>query len=139
MSKLREMLVKHEGLKLKPYKDTVGKLTIGVGRNLDDVGISKEEALILLDADIARVKKQAEQTWAWFKQLTPARQDVLLSMIFNMGLNGVLGFRNTLAAIQKGEYDLAAKQMLESKWAKQVKGRAVELAMMMETGEYRHS
>jgi lysozyme len=136
MSKLREMLIRHEGLRLKPYKDTVGKLTIGVGRNLEDVGISKDEALALLDNDIAKIRVQAEGAFLWFRRLEPARQDVILNMIFNIGLKGMLGFTHTLDAIAKGEYDLAAKRMLESKWARQVGNRAVELARLMELGEY---
>lgn len=131
---LRDQLIKHEGLRLKPYRCTAGKLTIGVGRNLDDVGISKEEALYLLDNDISKATSDLLQALPWVKDLDDARRNVLINMCFNLGLNGLLGFQNTLSMIQKGWYKEASINMLKSKWAKQVGIRAIELAKIMETG-----
>ncbi len=124
----------HEGRKLKPYHDTVGKMTIGVGRNLDDVGISDEEADALLGHDIARCVRDLDRTLSWWRNLDPARQRVLLDMCFNLGIAGLLGFRNTLAAVQRGDWLAAKYGMLASRWAGQVGKRARRLADMMETG-----
>lgn len=133
---LEKMLVRHEGLRLRPYQDSVGKTTIGVGRNLDDVGISEPEAMLLLSNDIARAKLDAEK-FVWFHKIDSVRQDVIVSMVFNMGLPRVLGFKNMLHAIEIGNWVETQKHMLDSKWAKQVGKRADELAQMMLIGEYR--
>ena len=133
---LRRQLIRHEGLRLKPYKDTVGKLTIGVGRNLDDVGITEQEAMILLDNDIERTKLDLLKALPWINKIDSVRQDVLINMAFNMGIGGLLGFKNTLASVQSGNYADAADKMLQSKWAGQVGLRASELSNMMRTGKY---
>ena len=133
---IKELLIKHEGLRKKPYKDTVGKLTIGVGRNLDDVGLSLEECHYLLDNDIKSVENSLIIQLPWYKSLDPVRKDILKNMCFNLGINGLLGFSVTLKEIEKGHYQTAAQHMLDSKWASQVKGRAKELADMMITGKY---
>ncbi len=133
---LREMLIRHEGLRLKPYKCTAGKLTIGIGRCLDDVGITEEEARILLENDIQRVAAAASQNFRWFSFLNCAREDVILSMIFNLGLDGFKKFKKLISALEVSNYDLAAEEMLNSKWAEQVGYRAVELAKIMEVGAY---
>ena len=131
---LRSMLVLHEGLKLKPYKCTAGKLTIGVGRNLDDVGISQDEAMYLLERDIDRVEEQLDARFPWWRQMTPARQAVLADMCFNLGINRLLGFVNTLQAMKDGDYAAASEGMLASLWASQVGNRAIRLARMMREG-----
>lgn len=134
IEQLRDLLTKHEGLRLKPYKDTVGKLTIGVGRNLEDVGISKEEALFLLENDIARVVAQCRQSFLWFDFLSPERQAAIANMVFNLGLRGFMGFKNMIAAIEKGDFDMAAIEMLDSEWSAQVGKRATELSHMIKDG-----
>ena len=123
-------LVQDEGLKLKPYKDTVGKLTIGIGRNLDDVGISEEEAYHLCDNDLKACISDL-QTLSWFDGLPYDVQRVLVNMRFNLGFKGLLGFRNTLALIQEGKYKEASYSMLDSKWAKQVGARAYRLSEIL--------
>lgn len=132
--RLRDRIVRHEGLRLKPYQDTVGKLTIGVGRNLDDVGITHAEAMHMLDNDIARCMAELDNHAPWWRSLDETRHGVLIEMCFNLGIHGLLGFRNTLKAVREGRYDDAADGMLQSKWAKQVKGRAAALARIMRTG-----
>lgn len=132
---LKQQLIRHEGLRLSPYSDTVGKTTIGVGRNLDDNGITEAEALLMLDGDIERSERELDRITPWWRQMTDARQRALLDMHFNMGTRSLLTFRNTLAAMERGDYALAADAMLQSKWAGQVKGRAVELAAMMRSGK----
>lgn len=134
---LKLMLIRHEGMRLKPYRDTVGKLTIGIGRNLDDVGISQEEALLMLDQDIARTQKEMFLKIPMTERLDSVRYDVLLSMCFNMGTDKVAAFKKMLDAIIQYDYEEASSQMLNSKWAIQVGDRAKELAQMMRTGSYR--
>jgi lysozyme len=139
-ARLREQLLTDEGLRLKPYTDTVGKNTIGVGRNLDDVGITKLEAMYLLENDISRAIRDLVAALDWFPLLDPVRQCVLVNMAFNLGVGnskrGLLSFQNTLAAIASGDYAAAADGMLRSKWAKQVGHRAERLAKMMRTGQW---
>jgi lysozyme len=132
-SVLRDQLIAHEGLRLKPYHDTVGKLTIGVGRNLTDVGISQEEALYLLDNDLRASIADLERL-PWFESLDPIRQRVVVDMRFNLGPSKFRGFHNTIAAMTVGDYERASRLMLRSKWAEQVGGRAARLARMMQTG-----
>ena len=80
---LKLMLLRHEGLKLKPYQDTVGKVTVGVGRNLDDVGISREEAMFMLDNDIKKAKLGLAHMFPWYLSLDDVRQAVMVDMTFN--------------------------------------------------------
>ncbi len=136
VNQLKEMLIRHEDLRLKPYRDTVGKLTIGVGRNLDDFGLTKEEVLVLLHNDILRVLQEVKKAFPWYLRLNAARQNVVLNMVFNLGLYRFLGFKKTIGAIQSKNWDLAAKEMLDSKWANQVGRRAQELAKIMKTGKF---
>lgn len=131
---LRSQLERHEGLRLKPYRDTVGKLTIGYGRNLEDVGISRDEADFMLDNDIDQVERQLE-TVDEYLALSPTRQTVIANMAFNMGFAGVMGFKNMWSAIVRRNWESAAREMLNSKWARQVGSRAVELSEIMRTGE----
>jgi lysozyme len=121
---------------LKPYRCTAGKLTIGVGRNLDDCGISQKEAYALLDNDIRNCEQQLlDEIPVIYNALDEVRQSVLLNMCFNLGLKGLLGFNNTLAFIAAGDWERAANGMLASKWAKQVGLRAIELSEMMRKGK----
>lgn len=135
IEQLKKMLVRHEGLRLLPYRDSVGKLTIGVGRNLEDVGISEQEAMLLLTNDIGSARTEAQKL-VWFNRLDTVRQDVVISMIFNLGLPKFLLFKATIQAIEMANWPEAAAHMLDSKWAAQVGKRAEELAQMMLSGEY---
>jgi lysozyme len=125
----------HEGSRSKPYKDTVGKLTIGVGRNLDDVGLFDDEIELLLINDLKRFERSLDKSLPWWRDLDEVRQRVILDMCFNMGLGGLLGFKNTLAKIKAHDWAGARRGMLQSKWAKQVGARATRLADMMLTGK----
>jgi lysozyme len=133
--KLKEMLIREEGLKLKPYRDPVsGKLTIGVGRNLEDVGISEDEAMYLLENDIRRAEETAGHCCAahgvLFENLPEEAQLVLVDMAFNMGYR-LKSFRRMFTALRRGDFEEAAKEMLDSKWARQVGRRAENLAEIM--------
>lgn len=129
-----DQLIRDEGEKLKPYRCTAGKLTIGVGRNLDDNGIRPIESRFMLENDIAETTAELRKNLPWFDQLDDARKGVLLNMCFNLGWPRLAQFVNTLALIKSGNYKAAAKAMLQSLWAKQVGDRAVRLSKQMETG-----
>jgi lysozyme len=130
------LLTLHEGVRLKPYRDTVGKLTIGIGRNLDDRGITREEAEYLLSNDISDVWLRLVSLLPFFARLDTVRQSILLDMAFNLGVPGLMAFKNTLAAIGDGRYADAAAGMLASRWAEQVGRRAQRLSEMMRTGNW---
>lgn len=138
VDELIEMLKRHEGLRLKPYRCTAGKLTIGYGRNLEDRGISKVEAELMLINDISDFAAKLKTVLPWMEQLDARRALVLVNMGFNLGIEGLLKFTNTLQLIKNGNYDAAAKAMLDSKWAKQVGSRARELAHIIKTGNPPH-
>ncbi|MCK9158783.1 MAG: lysozyme [Candidatus Cloacimonetes bacterium] len=108
-------------LRLKPYRCTAGKLTIVIGRNLDDCGISQSEDYVMLINDIMNCEKQLQSKIPdIYNGLDEVRKSVLLNMCFNLGINGLLGFKNTLAFVKVGDWERAANNMLVSKWAKQV-------------------
>lgn len=136
MNELRDQLIRHEGLRLKVYKDSLGIETIGVGRNIQDVGLSKEEALYLLDNDIATANKALLAAFPWVTGLDSVRQDALTNMTFNMGIGRLRNFAMMMSAMQRGDFEEAAKQALDSKWAVQVGRRANELAEQIRTGAY---
>ena len=131
---VKQRLKVEEGLRLKPYRCPAGKLTIGYGRNIQEVGISKEEAEILLQNDIQNTIKDLDKNVPWYRTLSENRQVVLIDMCFNLGLSEFLKFKNTLALIQKGDFLSASAAMLQSKWANQVGNRAFELSKMMRIG-----
>ena len=131
---LKSDLMRDEGVRLKPYRCTAGKLTIGVGRNLDDVGLSAGEVATLLDSDIARVVGELDQALPWWHQMSEPRQRALANMAFNLGVPRLLGFRKMVQALAQGQYDEAARQALASKWAEQVGARAQRLAQMIKEG-----
>ena len=128
---LKNQLILHEGLKLEPYECTAGKLTIGVGRNIEDIGITEDEARYLLDNDILRVCDELDRNLPWWRDLSDARQRVLVDMVFNLGISRFMQFQNTIAAIESGDYETAASEMLDSRWADQVGNRAKTLSRMM--------
>jgi len=136
MDRIKEQLVRHEGLRLKPYRCTAGKLTIGIGRNLDDCGITQSEAYIMLINDIMNCEKQLQAKIPdIYNGLDEVRKSVLLNMCFNLGISGLLGFKNTLAFIKARDWERAANNMLVSRWAKQVGRRAIELSELMRKGK----
>lgn len=134
MMSLRDWIIGHEGVKLKPYVCPSGKLTIGVGRNLTDNGISLEEAYMLLDNDIKRCYRELS-VYSWFIALDPNRQDAIVNMCFNLGISKLLGFKRMIKALERKDYTRAAIEALDSKWAKQVKGRAIDIASVIREGK----
>lgn len=131
---LRQVVMTDEGLRLKPYTDTVGKLSIGYGRNLIDVGISQVEARQLLDHDLETAISALTRAYPLVETLSPARQIVLASMCFNLGIGRLSTFRKMWASLMAQDYDAAAVEMLDSEWASQVGARASRLAEAMRSG-----
>jgi lysozyme len=136
MNKLIEQLKIHEGMKLKPYKCTAGKLTIGIGRNLEDVGISMEEANMLLRHDIQEATRQLLHAFPWMGKFNDARISAMINFTFNVGIGTVKKFENTLSYMQSGEWDKAADEMMDSRWARQVGNRAIEVTEQIRTGKW---
>lgn len=144
-------LRRDEGERLKAYRDTATppRWTIGVGRNLDDVGtaplarsvadvkakgITEAESASMLAHDLDRVDADLGRHLPWWRKLDPVRQRVLVNMCFNMGVGSLCGFKNTLTMVEQGRFAGAAANMLLSRWAAQVGARAERLAYMMRTG-----
>ena len=136
MSKIESMLIEHESMVLHAYEDTVGSVSIGVGRNLDSLGISKDEALYMLANDIKRCQDEVSGAFPWFADLSPVRQDVMVMLCFNLGLTRLRGFRRALGHMKVGSYCEAADEFLRSKWAGQVGNRAVVLTNMITQDKY---
>lgn len=133
MTDLIEMIKRHEGFVSHGYKDSLGYLTIGYGRLIDSRkhgGISEDEAEYLLKNDIERVEKQLNRI-EWYQNLDDKRKAVIVNMAFNLGITGLLQFKNMIAAIERKDYVRASMEMLNSRWASQVKRRADELADIM--------
>ena len=133
IAKAAELIKKHEGLRLKPYKCTAGKITIGYGRNLDDNGITQYEAEQMLHNDIQNCYAECVKLKCWNK-LNEARQAALLDMCFNLGISRLKNFKKMLAALEVGAYSRAASEAMDSTWAMQVKSRATELSKIIEKG-----
>jgi len=126
-------LKKHEGFRAKPYRCSEGFLTIGYGLNLD-AGITRDEATMLLEHRVSVLQDVLAVRLSFWYRLTQARKDVLLNMAYNLGVAGLLGFKTTLRLVSEENYTEASKQMLKSKWAKQVGGRALWLSNKMREG-----
>lgn len=128
-----KLIKKHEGLRLKPYRCSSQKITIGYGRNLQDNGISQEEADTLLQHDLDSAIKEAESL-PFFSSLNEPRQAVIVDMVFNLGLPRFGMFKKMIVAIERELWHVAANEMLNSRWARQVGKRANTLSEMMRLG-----
>lgn len=131
-----ELLRIHEGLRLKPYRCTAGKLTVGYGRNLENKGISLEEAEYLLENDMEEVKSILVDRITIWPKLDEVRRSVLIDMCFNMGWGGLSKFKGFLAAVEDENWQIAGEEMEDSSWWGQVGSRAIRLGKMMESGEW---
>jgi len=144
MEELLEMLKRHEGEVVTNgrhvlYKCSAGYWTVGIGRNVDvngGLGLSEDEVDYLLENDIARVIKELSLEYSWFADLDDVRKDAIIDISFNLGATRLRLFERALAAMQRADYKTASLEFLDSKWAKDVKGRATELAEMIATGSY---
>ena len=133
--KAAAIIRRHEGFSKLPYKCPTGHLTIGYGHNLEN-GISAAAAEFILQEDLARAERAVKDSFPWWWKLDDARQFVLVDMAFNMGIAGLNGFKKMLAAIESGDFDKAAEEMLDSKYGRQVVHRARLNAEIMKTGEW---
>lgn len=136
MNELVKQLKRHEGLRLKPYKCTANKTSIGVGRNLDDIGISEKEAEILLLNDIEEAKRQLAAHFPWTADLDEVRLAALINFTFNVGIGTVSKFVNAMALLKDGKFDMASEEFLQSRWANQVGQRAIDVTEQIRTGEW---
>lgn len=127
-------LIRDEDERLKPYVDTVGKITIGVGRNLTDVGISQPESRILLQNDINAVLADLDRRAGFWRGMSEGRQLAIANMAFNLGGPRLSGFKLMLAGLEVGDYESAAREALSSKWAQQVGERAQRIAKLYREG-----
>ena len=138
MSKLVEMIKRHEGVKSKVYLCSAGYETIAVGRNIAEsgLGLSEDEIEYLLNNDIKRVREELEDTYFWFGALNEARQDAMVDICFNLGLTRLRGFVKALEAMSREQFDIAADEFMDSRWATQVGNRAVEVTEIIRTGAH---
>ena len=147
LERIVPQLRRHEGEHLTAYLCPSGKVTIGVGHNMEAnpvpglpavVGtrINADQSRRLLIADLMAFDREMLEALPWVSSLDDARYGVLLNMAFNLGVLRLCEFKNTLRAVQDARWDDAANGMLASKWAKQVKGRAIELAQQMRIGSW---
>lgn len=130
-----EQLRRDEGVRRFPYADSVGKLTIGVGHNLTDNGLTEVQIEHILADDVAEAST-ALSMLPWYGGLDEVRKAVLVNMAFNIGVAGLLGFHKMLSLLELGKYDEAAAEMMNSKWADQVGARAKRLSMQLASGQW---
>lgn len=132
--RLCQEVTRDEGRRRSPYYDSVGKLTIGVGWNLTDNPLPDEVVDLLLKISLARAERDALALFPSLYSLSDARQRVLVNMAFNLGISRLGGFRRLRSAVAEEDFAGAAREMLDSKWARQVGLRAHRLAKLMEEG-----
>lgn len=140
---LKRQLTGDEARRKHVYKDHLGYYTIGIGRLVDDrkpgSGLRDSEIDFMLNNDIDERIDELTRRIPWFQNLDDARKGVLLNMSFQMGVDGLLGFKNTLAMVQRGDYEGAARGMLQSLWARQTPARAKRMSEQMRTGEWQYT
>ena len=127
---LLALIEAHEGCRLKPYLCPAGKITIGIGRNIEDVGITRHEAEYLLYNDLIRVVKELRAAFPWYDRLSERRKHALIDMCFNLGIATLKTFKKMLAALENGDWQAAKNHARDSKWARQVGGRAIKVTEM---------
>lgn len=137
---LLRRIMRHEGCVKQGerhvlYADSLGIQTIGYGRNIQERGLSEDEAQYLLHADLSAAQNELSRAYPWTDKMDAARRDVLVEMVFNMGLRRFSRFVRMLAAAHREDWETCAHEMLDSKWAAQVGVRAVELAAVMWSGD----
>lgn len=145
--RIEKELIRDEGMILTPYYCSAGKKTIGVGRNIESLGtpeiahdrdvndgITEAEAMTMLRNDINRTESELKKN-KWFRELDERRKESILNMAFNLGTTKLMQFKKMISAIENGDYNLAAEEMLDSKWSEQVGERATRLANIMRSGK----
>ena len=131
---LLDRIARHEGYRRHSYICPAGARTIGYGRNLDSIGVSEEEALVLLENDMARTALELDKAAPWWRLLPEGPRETIHEMAFNMGVPRLMGFAKALDAARRQDWAVAAREMLDSRWAEQVGVRAITLADVMRKG-----
>ena len=140
MGQLVDTLKRPEGVRSHAYKCSENMITVGVGRNLDEnggIGLSDDEIEYLLMNDIERCDAELRAAYDWYENLKKPRRDAMINMCFNLGLTRLRGFVKALEAMSREQYDVAADEFMDSRWAEQVGDRAVEVTELIRSGEYR--
>jgi lysozyme len=122
---VKKRLLDFEGMVLTAYRCKSNLLTIGVGRQIENRGITEEEALYLLENDIKETIAQLDKHWAVWTSFPPKAQHVCVDLVFNMGINTFMSFRKTRSYMELGEWEKAGDELLNSQYAKQVGRRAI--------------
>ena len=135
-TKLKNLIIRHEGFRTHIYLDSVGKLTIGVGHNLTDLGLTSSQVNLIFEDDLQRAIDDVESIFPGFKEFSEARRAALIDMIFNLGKTRFLEFKKMIEAIKNEDWRKASDEMLDSAWATQVPLRAAELARMVKFGTW---
>ena len=136
MNKLIEQLKIHEGFRSNVYTCSGGKKTVGYGRNLQDIGISEEEAEMLLKNDIYEATNQLLNAFPWMATFSDVRISAMINFTFNVGIGTVRKFSNTIEYLKNEDWEAAADEMMDSKWAEQVGDRAIQITEQIRTGKW---
>ena len=136
MNKLIEQLKIHEGFRSNVYTCSGGKKTVGYGRNLQDIGISEEEAEMLLKNDIYEATNQLLNAFPFMATFSDVRISAMINFTFNVGIGTVRKFSNTIEYLKNEDWEAAADEMMDSKWAEQVGDRAIQITEQIRTGKW---
>ncbi len=133
---VKDFIIKHEGLRLKPYLCPAGKITIGVGRNIEENGISEDEAMYLLENDIKRCENELREIFPNFDSLPENIKIALIDMDFNLGKPRFLTFKKLIQAVKEGDFKKAAQEAKNSRWCEQVKSRCEDVCEMIKSNNF---
>lgn len=133
--RLRETIIRHEGARLDMYQDTLGIWTVGVGHNIQEKGISQAVMELMLEEDLAEAVSELKRSVSFFSKMPEQVQEALVNLAFNMGIPRLMQFKKTLAYLRDGNFEAAADELLDSRYAEQVGRRADEVADMIRTAE----
>lgn len=133
MVRLRETITRHEGSRLQMYQDSLGIWTIGVGHNIQEKGISPQVMELMLDEDLEEAISELKRSVSFFSKMPQQVQEALVNLSFNMGIPRLMQFKKTLALLREGDFESAADELLDSRYAEQVGRRALEIADMIRT------
>tara|TARA_B110000879_G_C10757866_1_gene350419 strand:+ start:109 stop:519 length:411 start_codon:yes stop_codon:yes gene_type:complete len=133
MVRLRETITRHEGSRLQMYQDSLGIWTIGVGHNIQEKGISPQVMELMLDEDLLEAISELKRSVSFFSKMPQQVQEALVNLSFNLGIPRLMQFKKTLALLREGDFESAADELLDSRYAEQVGRRALEIADMIRT------
>lgn len=134
--KTAEILKRHEGVRRFPYFCPANQITVGAGRNIQQIPFSDDEIELMLSNDIKRVTDELDKTFPWFQYLEGARRDAFICIGYNLGINRLLSFKKALKSMSSGDWENSAYHFRDSRWSAQVGHRATELTQMIQTNKY---